>query len=154
MNATITPLVVLSLFASNALAQTHCIPPEQTFFSCKIRGTQKVASLCGVSTMGGDNEDSWLQYRFGRLGVIEFRYPRAKEKSIPKFQGEFHRSAMGSDDSLWFTNHGTTYSLEVVDTGKHQLFRVWAAGKMLPCSGKATLNGFADIAVSLTPREN
>lgn len=157
MRRTISSLaVVLSLFACNAIAQTHCVPPETTFFSCKIAGKQKVASLCGTvfKRPGESNfsDDSWLQYRFGRLGVIEFRYPSSKQDSISKFQGEFHRSVQGSDDSLWFINNGTTYAIEIAP----YYVGLWAARKKLPCSGNVILEtdrdtGFTDLVVNLSP---
>lgn len=148
--------VVLSLFACNAIAQTHCVPPETTFFSCKIAGTQKIASLCGTAFKhpgeSSFSDDSWLQYRFGRLGAIEFRYPNSKRDSISKFQGEFHRSIEGSDNSLWFSNNGITYSIEIAAYG----VGIWAAGKKLPCSGNVILQvdretGFTDLVVNLSP---
>jgi len=149
--------IVLSLFACNAIAQTHCIPPEITFFSCTIAGKQKIASLCGTAfKLPGESnfsDESWLQYRFGRLGAIEFRYPNSKHDSISKFTGESHRSIEGSDHALWFSNKGTNYSINY----SAYYVGLWAAGKKLPCSGNVILQSdrnstdFTELVLNLSP---
>lgn len=46
-------------------------------------------SVCGNIANGEVNDDSWLQYRFGKKGAIELLYPAKTAGSIAKFEGNF-----------------------------------------------------------------
>jgi hypothetical protein len=66
-------VVGLILFGANAEADetTLCQPHEEVYFSCPVAG--KVLSVCASGNISPDN--GYVQYRFGRIGKIEFEYP-------------------------------------------------------------------------------
>ena len=80
---------VALLFPSIAQSQTHCRKGENIYFSCKTTANEKVISVCGNITNGEITDDSWLQYRFGKIGAIELAYPNEKQGSISKFEGNY-----------------------------------------------------------------
>lgn len=106
----IIPFVV---FCSIGVARTHCATDEGEFvqFSCQIAGSGKVASLCGGYAISDDPKTEWLQYRFGKIGNVEFTYPREKTGSLMKFQGDF----FGKYDylSYLFINDKALYEIEL-----------------------------------------
>jgi len=93
---TISSAVIGVLVAAQATfastAPTHCELGETDYFSCRIKGTNKVASLCGSAIFEADSgersRNAWLEYRFGRLSRIEFRFPSTRTASLESFVGE------------------------------------------------------------------
>jgi hypothetical protein len=73
-----------------AHSQTHCGRGEDTEFSCKIKGSAKLASLCSGDLDSGQPDERWLQYRFGVPGKIELRYPEQKAGSLQRFEGVYY----------------------------------------------------------------
>lgn len=70
-------LAIFILFSEFAYtAESHCIRPEMTVFSCRT-GT-KVVSVCGSNVIS--SQMGYLQYRFGSLESPEFIYPNKKIK--------------------------------------------------------------------------
>jgi len=73
------------LFGSNVIAQegqSQCSQDEQVLFSCTLKKTQKVISLCASKDLSANS--GYLQYRFGPLKKIELAIPQDK-KGMPKF---------------------------------------------------------------------
>ena len=95
---------LLVFISSNVYAATHCLPLEFVYFSCKIKGTSNVASLCSnqADVRGDVPKDMWLQYRFGRVGHIKLIYPKNKKGSLSLFQGEhnFHRNPEDDNQNM------------------------------------------------------
>lgn len=58
---------------------THCIADEVTYFSCRMRASATVASLCGhvIDTLNADNSDIALIFRSGVPGGFVFKYPKS-----------------------------------------------------------------------------
>lgn len=146
MSRLIATAILFSLFCSSGFATTHCGRDEVTYFSCKIRGSAKVVSLCGSSLKNFDpssfRDGGWIQYRFGRPnGSPEFIYPIEKTGSPSHFVGEAH-SYLGEQNRrsynhrVWFRNQKASYGL-VADEGDDHFVGVWVAigGKRtsLPC---------------------
>lgn len=57
---------------AGAIAETLCSSGEDSYFSCKIKGKEKIVSICGSKDLS--KERGYLQYRFGVPGKIEFEY--------------------------------------------------------------------------------
>ncbi len=106
------------------LAASHCGQGETTYFSCKIKGSAKVVSLCGApGLLSGNAEDlqnGWLQYRFGPLGKPELVYPARKQGSVFAFQGSWSQhkpispdDTWGFDESLSFSNGNAEYGITI-----------------------------------------
>jgi len=103
------PLALFAAFA-NAATPTHCRGDEDTYFSCKLANSQKVASVCG----GADarlKDGAWLQYRFGVPGRVEFAYPAAQEGSLQRF--EVHVFSKYDYQSVLFINEKVLYEIEI-----------------------------------------
>jgi hypothetical protein len=83
------------LLASSACAQSLCRPGETVYFSCRVAGSQKTASVCGDATR---DADPFLQYRFGTNRRIELEYPATRLDSLKRFS--FHRLMSKPDNSL------------------------------------------------------
>jgi hypothetical protein len=97
--------------ASTAVAQSHCHKGEIDYFSCVTDAAGKAISVCGNVPEGTVEEDAWLQYRFGKLGAIEFTYPAIKDHSVPKFEGNsFWRINLAE---LRFINGSVLYAVNL-----------------------------------------
>lgn len=62
-----------SLFA--APIPTHCSENEDVHFNCLIKGTNKIASVCGTILSDKKNKLKYIQYRFGHINKVEFNFP-------------------------------------------------------------------------------
>jgi hypothetical protein len=51
---------------AGAIAPSLCAADEVTYFSCQIKRSKKVASLCGPSIIRGFDPGAELEYRYGR----------------------------------------------------------------------------------------
>jgi hypothetical protein len=126
--------ILLCTYSLAVMGSTHCSVDEVTYFSCQIKNSKNVMSLCGSSLQGMDAtsflKDGWLQYRFGKLGSNEvFVYPTSKEGSVHKFKGEFHsfvgeENARGYSGRVWFENGKAEYGV-IDDEGSHHFYGVW-----------------------------
>ncbi|MBS1190550.1 MAG: hypothetical protein H6R10_2342 [Rhodocyclaceae bacterium] len=101
-----------AVFSTATCAQTHCSQDEIDYFSCRIAGSGKVASLCGGND-SGQLEDAWLQYRFGKPKKVEFEYPATRANSLKQFQGT-HFSRY-SYLTVLFINGKALYEIELRD---------------------------------------
>jgi len=148
-----------SLFTSAYAEVSHCRKDEVTYFSCPIERSNKIASLCGNIALNhveaGHRKSSWLQYRFGRPGKLELTYPSQKAGSLSKFTGEFHRSAEGSDNYIYFTNNGIEYGIGCIDA-RAKKCNITAAGKEFICASQPIVRSgneirFDDLVIQLAP---
>ena len=113
--------LLLTLISASGIAQTHCSEAdgEFTHFSCKIVGSKKVASLCGGYAVPNYPATEYLQYRFGKIGKVEFAYPPSKENSLTKFEGTYFSKY--SYVSYLFINDKALYEIELSENyGKNK----------------------------------
>ena len=84
-------VAMLMLASACTLAASHCKSGEIIYFSCPIKGSEKLVSLCGSAfrDKGRMSETAWVQYRFGRPGQIELAYPKQKSSLVEAFTGEY-----------------------------------------------------------------
>lgn len=98
-------VVFASAICSVANADSLCNTPEETFFSCKISGTDKLVSLCGNAL--SEEAGFWLQYRFGSHKHLELAYPPSHGKNHELFSANkifvgYHRRSNGFDTEVKF----------------------------------------------------
>jgi len=119
--------VAALLAAPPLLAASHCQIGETDYFSCQIRGTKKILSVCGspdaAEAADARSSNAWLQYRFGRPHQIELTYPKHRSNSLTAFQAAH---LMPIDDegirreihSLHFDLGGVSYDVQVRDASR------------------------------------
>ena len=118
------PSVLITLFAATFLspvraAESLCSSTEQTFFSCRIANSVKIASVCGARNTSPS--DGYLQYRFGLPGKIEFEYPTEQKGSTEHFWWDGRSHADVDDNWFWFKSSGYVYSaFYIEDHKKHR----------------------------------
>ncbi len=92
-------------------SETLCQKGEVNFFSCQTKADGKIISICGNIQDFEINDDSWLQYRFGKSHAVELVYPQEKIGSISKFEGNNFSKYNIVD--LRFINKKTLYSVSL-----------------------------------------
>jgi hypothetical protein len=112
--ATVFALSFVS-YASAGTEQTHCADGETIYFSCHVKGSKKIASVCGAEYNVEKKVSGYIQYRFGAIGKREMMYPSttAKEEMKDRFTFSASRSAEYDhyDLELQFTNLGYAYAI-------------------------------------------
>lgn len=94
---------------AKAMPASHCKPGEQVLFSCALRNSAKIASLCASPEL--DVEKGYLQYRFGRLDALEFDFPSGRAGSASHFRIAHYTRFQTSRTAIRFRNGGHVYSL-------------------------------------------
>ena len=96
--------LTVPLLHSSALAQqTHCKNGETELFNCPVKNSKKVASLCSSSFDYENKIPGYLQYRFGRIGNVEFYYP--EKTDIESQKNKFYSdSGIAADQSFTESN--------------------------------------------------
>jgi hypothetical protein len=104
-------VVVILCCAATSTIQTpsHCAASETVIFSCRIKGSPKVLSLCGSKNLTKDV--GYLQYRFGRPGKVELQFPEEKQNSQAQFLFEHYFRAQVDRTAVKFKNGGYEYSI-------------------------------------------
>lgn len=154
--------------ASSALTtMSHCEVNEITYFSCPLKHSLKIVSLCGGSLKVGatDEVDSdfmkhmWLQYRFGKRHKLELVFPKQASGSLSLFLGEHYQGQSASGSTVRFVNGATEYSVgsmySAVSSSGFEGVTVTTKGMkttMLSCDGAPTENiNFGDLVKELEP---
>ena len=91
MRAVVFILTVI-IFAGGLFAQTKptrptntlCTRDEQIIFSCTLKRSAKIVSLCGSNDLTKDT--GYLQYRFGLPAKIELEFPRTRTHTQEQFR--------------------------------------------------------------------
>lgn len=92
-----------------SVADTLCQKDEVTFFSCEIKGSAKVASLCGSPQL--DAHRGYVQYRFGRVGKIELTFPQERQNSQQSFFYAHYFRAQVDRTEVTFQNGSYQYAV-------------------------------------------
>ncbi len=102
--------VLLFLPPVPALAASgHCSADEQTIFTCSVRGSSKVISVCASRKLTKDK--GYIQYRFGAPGKIELEYPPSREGTQEKFTYSHYFRAQVDRTEVGFKNGRYEYSV-------------------------------------------
>ena len=108
-------LVVVSTCPSAQVVRTHCEATEVTYFNCLLRGSTKVASVCGAGYDLERKAAGYLQYRYANVGSVELAFPSTLDSAslIDRFNFSSVRTAdnVQSDRKLEFRNDGYGYSV-------------------------------------------
>jgi len=132
MRTTLAAILCVLSIPLFAHAQTHCRKGEVDFFSCPVSEKKKVMSICGnIRETDEISKDSWVQYRYGRIGRVELIYPTEKDGSPTKFEG--NDFVKFSDKLLFFINGKILYEIGVFpeeewDDGKERIVKKRTAG--------------------------
>ncbi len=85
-----------------------CEPNERVVYSCDVKSSSKVASLCASQTL--TEQEGYLQYRFGSPGQIELTYPAHKRNSLQKFRLWRYARPMVDRLTISFDSGAYTYT--------------------------------------------
>jgi len=87
--------------------ETHC--PGQVVFNCRLENSQKIASLCVIES--SDSQESYLQYRMGRLGSPEFIFPKTDYPGKDQFEYWSVHGRHVVENSIDFRTRRATYEI-------------------------------------------
>ena len=135
---------------------TLCDAEEHIIFSCPIKRSAKIISLCAAKDFS--KQAGYLQYRFGVPGRIELEFPQSRSGSQQLFHYSHYFRAQFDLTAITFSNDGYEYSIfhdyngeekpAVAESG----VRVTVKGKenSLFCAGKPKAN-LANLEEILPP---
>lgn len=114
-------VALIACFTGNAFGQSHCATDETEYFSCQIKKSFKIISLCGNAQNSELKTNGWLQYRFGVIGKPELTYPSSKSNSSEKFELNYFHPREDNHEviDLRFLNGKSLYSIELVRASSH-----------------------------------
>jgi hypothetical protein len=140
---------------------TLCTETEKVLFSCSVKRSAKVVSLCASSDVSRTR--GYVQYRFGTPGKIELEYPAEKANSQDKFAYHHYFRAQLDETEVSFSSGGYKYAIfddyngEMRPAVSSQGVRVESTGNgkdsTLECQGKAKAS-YGDLDQILPTREN
>ena len=107
--ALLTYLLVGFFHSAYADATSHCGESEQIIFSCQIRDSSKVLSLCASKDLS--DSSGYLQYRFGKLNEIELEYPADRKDSQKQFLYRHYFRYQVDETEISFVNQGHEYTI-------------------------------------------
>jgi len=90
-------------------ANTLCTTDERVVFSCPLRKSMKLVSLCASVKLS--KAEGYLQYRFGMPNRIELEYPRERVNSQKAFEYSHYFRAKVDLTDISFTKDGYAYKL-------------------------------------------
>jgi len=90
-------------------AADHCMPDEQVIFSCGMKTSSKVLSICASRVLSKDK--GYIQYRFGAPGNVELEFPSSREGSQGKFAYFHYFRAQVDRTEVGFKNGKYEYSV-------------------------------------------
>ena len=85
-------ILTVIIFVGGLFARTRPTPPtnslcktdEQVIFSCTLKRSAKIVSLCGSNDLSKDT--GYLQYRFGLPAKIELEFPKSRAHTQEQFR--------------------------------------------------------------------
>jgi hypothetical protein len=153
--------VPLFLVPQQSRQGTLCTQTEKVLFSCTVKRSAKLVSLCASSDVSRTH--GYVQYRFGTSGKVELEYPTEKTGSQHKFEYHHYFRAQLDETEISFSSGGYKYAIfddyngEMRPAVSNQGVRVEASanGKesTLECQGKAKAS-YGDLDQILPTRDN
>jgi len=96
--------------ASNvAPVSSLCEKAEKVVFSCHLKNSAKIVSLCSSSRL--TKTEGYLQYRFGVPGKIELEYPKQRSDAQKSFHYSHYFRARFELTEISFSLDGHTYTV-------------------------------------------
>ncbi|MDE2362706.1 MAG: hypothetical protein KGM42_08500 [Hyphomicrobiales bacterium] len=96
------------ILASPLRAQTLCDPTETSAFSCALKTSGKIVSLCASADLG--KTTGYLQYRFGTPGKVELAVP-GERTGTPGLALTRSADAHATYDDLTFSRGPYVYEI-------------------------------------------
>jgi hypothetical protein len=102
---------IIIFCAATSAVQTPslCDASEAIIFSCRIKGSNKILSLCSSKQLSKDA--GYLQYRFGRPDAVELTFPEEKRNSQTQFLYNHYFRFQVDRTEVSFKNGGYRYSI-------------------------------------------
>ena len=101
-----TPIEMPSLVVVPA---NLCREAEQIVFSCQIKGSDKILSVCAAQNL--DRENGYLQYRFGTNKEVELEFPGDIRDSQKAFQYSRYTRPLVTYLRLSFQENNYTFTV-------------------------------------------
>jgi hypothetical protein len=98
-----------NLSARAVVPKTLCAKEERIIFSCVLRRTAKIVSVCASHDL--TNDKGYLQYRFGMPGKIELEFPKDRTNTQQGFEYSHYFRARVDLTEINFTVDGVSYSV-------------------------------------------
>lgn len=103
----ILTVIILAFTACQLHAvESLCRSNEISYFSCKIRDSNKFVSVCGNEfsqyNPARESEDPWIEYLFGNRDKLELIYPNRHRTPSEAFHSDFHIHPEGANYWLSF----------------------------------------------------
>ena len=95
--------------ASPSRVVSLCGKDESIVFSCTIKGSGKLLSICSSRQL--DASKGYVQYRFGRPGGVELEFPKARENTQAAFRYVRYTRPLVTYLALRFETGGYLYSV-------------------------------------------
>jgi hypothetical protein len=86
-----------------------CREAEQIVFSCQIKGSDKILSVCAAQNL--DRENGYLQYRFGTNKEVELEFPSNIRDSQMAFQYSRYTRPLVTYLRLSFQENNYTFTV-------------------------------------------
>ena len=103
----------LIVFSNSAFSlETHCENEQQVIFNCKIINSTKIISVCRQA-MAENQDEKYLQYRFGTLSKVELTFPKKHNIKEGQFSYRrfYSRNSGTRDYDLLFNIGGNKYHI-------------------------------------------
>ena len=110
LSTILAPEKTSTLQAANDLqANSLCAKGEHILFSCAVKTSGKLVSLCAAPDLTKDR--GYLQYRFGLPGKIELEFPSERQGSQQKFRYSHYFRYQVDLTEVTFEIDGYQYSI-------------------------------------------
>ena len=90
-------------------ANSLCAKDEHIIFSCTVKRTAKIVSLCASRDL--DKERGYLQYRFGLPGKVELEFPKGRQGTQQQFHYTHYFRARVDLTEISFNIDGYEYQI-------------------------------------------
>jgi hypothetical protein len=117
-----------------------CAKDERVIFSCPIKRSAKIASLCASKDPTSDR--GYIQYRFGLPAKVELEFPKERAGSRQKFQYSHYFRARVDRTEISFTVNGYEYQVTDDYNGEEKPAQT-IQGVMVTAPGKPKEVSFA-----------
>jgi hypothetical protein len=92
---------------------TLCEKNETVIFSCGMRKSTKILSLCASKEL--DQQKGYVQYRFGQPGKVELEYPASRQSTQSAFTYARYTRPLVTYLALRFEANGYKYAIHQDD---------------------------------------
>jgi hypothetical protein len=90
-------------------AASLCEKSEKVIFSCSIKKSGKIVSLC--SSVNASKDQGYVQYRFGLPGKVELEFPKTLSGTQAQFKYSHYFRAQVDETEISFTSEGYQYAI-------------------------------------------